>query len=80
MREFFTGMHVSGTRVIGNNEDPTWKKQVNIENPMGYQGDLVKAFAELMGKLWMSDSMFSVWPWGFKRALGRINEDFQGRR
>ncbi len=36
MREFFTGMHYSGTRVIPVEDDPLWKKQVNIENPMGY--------------------------------------------
>jgi hypothetical protein len=47
---------------------------------MGYEGEFVKSFAEQMGKLWMSDSMFSCWPIWFKRAIGRVNEDFQGRR
>lgn len=79
MRDFFTGIDASGTRTIPENDDPKWKGQVNIYNPMGYEGDFVKTFAELMVKLWSSDSMFSVfsvWPWSFKKAIGRINEDF----
>ena len=33
-----------------------------------------------MTRLWETDSYFSVWPWGFKKSLGKVNEDFQGRR
>lgn len=80
MREFFTGIDIQGQRTIGAGDDPLWKQQANIDNPMGYEGEFVKSFAEQMGKLWMSDSMFSCWPIWFKRAIGRVNEDFQGRR
>jgi len=33
-----------------------------------------------MGKMWEANSLFAVVPYGFKKALGKVNEDFQGRR
>ena len=37
-------------------------------------------FGETMGKMWDSGAMFSVYPWGFKGALGKVNEQFRGMR
>ena len=47
---------------------------------MGQNGDFVVPFAETMGKMWDSGAYFSVYPWGFKTSLGKVNEQFQGRR
>jgi hypothetical protein len=43
---------------------------------MGHSGDFVMPFAETMGKMWDSGALFSVYPWGFKGALGKVNEQF----
>jgi hypothetical protein len=47
---------------------------------MGYKGELVQPFAELMGKMWDSGAMFSVWPYSFKTAIGKVNTEFKGMR
>lgn len=94
VREFFTG--VSNAQVDAENgssaateaseEDPSPKKhpsykyQVNPNNVLGHNGDFVLPFAETLGKMWDSGAIFSVYPWSFKSALGKVNEQFQGRR
>jgi hypothetical protein len=29
-----------------------------------------------MSKLWDIDAVFGVWPWGFKKAIGKVNNQF----
>ena len=53
---------------------------MNPNNVMGHKGDFVVPFTETMGKMWDSSAIFSVYPWSFKSALGKVNEQFQGRR
>ena len=43
---------------------------------MGHSGDFVMPFAETMGEMWDSGDLFSVFPDGFKVALGQVNEQF----
>ena len=92
VREFFTGVQSSaapeqlaaadGQNETQNNDlvvdkkHPMYKYQVNPNNVMGHQGDFVLPFAETMGKMWDSSAIFSVYPWGFKSALGKVNEQF----
>ena len=47
---------------------------------MGQKGEFVAPFASTMGKIWDSGALFSVYPWQFKTALGKLNNDFQGFR
>ena len=54
--------------------------QLNPNNVMGCKGEFVKPYAETVEKMWDSSAYFSIYPWGFKRALGKVNADFQGFR
>jgi ubiquitin C-terminal hydrolase len=77
MREFFTTVNNTGEDDKGEEEQlHFWRNQVNYDNIMSAQGEFVKPFAELMGKMWDTNSLFSVVPYGFKKALGKVNEDF----
>ena len=84
IRDFFTGVSNNPEQVsadaepieVGDKKHPPYKYQVNPNNVMGHNGDFVQPFAECMGKMWDSGAIFSVYPWGFKSALGRINEQF----
>ena len=83
IRDFFTGISnnpeiiaaaSANDREVGDKKHPPYKYQVNPNNPMGQNGDFVVPFAETMGKMWDSGSYFSVYPWGFKSSLGKVNE------
>jgi len=41
---------------------------------MGYEGRFANATANVMEKLWQVDALFSVWPFDFKKNIGKINE------
>jgi len=41
---------------------------------MGYQGKFAKYTANVLSKVWEVDALFGVWPLGFKKSLGKINE------
>ena len=51
-------------------------KQMNLKNPLGYQGDLVSAFASLIEHMWIMPS--TVVPRAFKNAVSKCSEQFQG--
>lgn len=53
---------------------------MNPNNALGRKGEFVKPYAETVEKMWDSGAYFSVYPWGFKRSLGKVNTDFQGIR
>ena len=88
VRDFFTGVPSNPEQIIvtsaemaqlatgevGDKKSPPYKFQVNPNNAMGHSGDFVLPFAETMGKMWDSGALFSVYPWGFKGALGKVNE------
>ena len=86
IRDFFTGVSnnpelaeaatTANASEVGDKKHPAYKYQVNPNNTMGHNGDFVLPFAETMGKMWDSGSYFSVYPWGFKSALGKVNEQF----
>ena len=91
VRDFFTGIanipenideneNLARDQVLGDKKCPPYKYQVNPNNVMGHQGDFVMPFAETMAKMWDSGAIFSVYPWGFKGALGKVNENFKGFR
>ena len=58
---------------------PPYKYQVNPNNVMAHDGKFVIPFADTIGKMWDSGSIFGCYPMGFKAALGKVNEQFQGR-
>lgn len=47
---------------------------------MGYQGKFAKETASVISKIWEVDKLLGVLPISFKKGLGQINEQFQGRR
>jgi ubiquitin carboxyl-terminal hydrolase 4/11/15 len=45
-----------------------YKKDININNPIGTKGILARAYAHLLKNLWYGEApVFS--PWNFKRAI-----------
>ena len=86
IRDFFTcvsnnpemldAQNMAASSEVGDKKHPPYKYQVNPNNVMGHNGDFVVPFAETMGKMWDSGSYFSVYPWGFKSSLGKVNEQF----
>ena len=55
-------------------EDALYKYQVNPNNVMGHNGNFVLPFSDTVGKMWEPSGLFSVYPWGFKGAIGKVNE------
>lgn len=84
IREFFTGISnnpEAATAAISDEDEqnkkyPPYKFQVNPNNVLGHNGDFVLPFADTMAKMWDSGAIFSVYPWSFKSALGKVNEQF----
>lgn len=81
IREFFTGIpnNPEAGSVVTSEEDenrkyPPYKYQVNPNNMLGHSGNFVLPFADTMVKMWDSGAIFSVYPWSFKSALGKVNE------
>ena len=54
-----------------------YTQEINTENPLGLQGELAVAFAELLRKLW-SAGRTSVPPRAFKSKLSRFAPQFSG--
>lgn len=50
---------------------------INIRNPLGTKGKLVKAYAELINKLWHGASLSQA-PWDFKKTLSLFASQFVG--
>jgi ubiquitin C-terminal hydrolase len=49
---------------------------VNSANPLGHEGRLAHAYASLISSLWTGKR--AVHPSAFKKAIGRLNEQFAG--
>ena len=46
-----------------------YKKDINERNPLGTGGKLIKAYADLLEKLWNGKSN-SLAPWNLKKVIG----------
>jgi len=54
-----------------------YERQLNVNNPLGSKGKLIRAFAGLIDEMWHGTrSVFS--PSNFKSAMGRYKSCFQG--
>ncbi|KAI7818214.1 hypothetical protein BC939DRAFT_480534 [Gamsiella multidivaricata] len=54
-----------------------WRKELNSDNPLGMGGEVARAYANLIDKLWRGSSkVFS--PREFKMTIGRFNPSFTG--
>lgn len=54
-----------------------WKHDLNPSNPLGYHGDVAKAYANLI-KLIYEEGGTSAWPGNFKKAVGKHGSQFSG--
>ena len=57
-------------------KDKRHLRQMNLRNPLGYQGDLANAFGMLMERMWHQPG--STIPRHFKHVVGRCSEQFLG--
>jgi ubiquitin carboxyl-terminal hydrolase 6/32 len=58
-----------------------FRRDINRKNPLGSQGEVAKAFANLMVKMWVGDKgriSASVAPRGFKRTISKVAPQFSG--
>jgi ubiquitin carboxyl-terminal hydrolase 4/11/15 len=57
-----------------------WKHEVNVDNPLGMQGAISHAFADLMHQLWDADrsNSYAVAPRQFKMTMSRFAPQFSG--
>jgi len=55
-----------------------FKFQINVNNPMGYEGNIVNPFARLINDMYTSKFACVMEPKKFKKAFGRIHEQFSG--
>lgn len=55
-----------------------WKKELNKDNPLGYNGNVAKAYAGLMKNLFEERSAGAFTPRDFKNTVGRYNHSFAG--
>ncbi len=54
-----------------------YKKDINVDNPIGTQGVLAKAYANFLKNVWYGESgVFS--PWNFKKAIATFQSMFSG--
>ena len=73
---------LSQKRESGTKEKPKdaleelYKQQINITNPLGYRGNLVSPFADLIKEMWTKKN--TVVPRRFKYRLGDLNHQFRG--
>lgn len=57
--------------------DKKHKKEINVDNPLGTKGKLVRKYASLLKNLWGgSSNTFS--PFAFKSAIGQFQPMFAG--
>ena len=54
-----------------------YKQDINVDNPLGHNGDVANAFASLLSLIW-SGSTSHVAPRNFKWVMGRIGPQFAG--
>lgn len=54
----------------------SFQKQMNMKNPMGFQGELAKEFANLMTSMYQGSSV--VFPRTFKATIGNVSDQFAG--
>lgn len=52
------------------------QRQLNMRNPLGFQGKLVYAFSILLERMWQAPN--PVVPRNFKSVIGRCSEQFVG--
>ena len=55
----------------------SYRRDINLENPLGYRGEVANAFANLMELMWRG-GLRSVVPRGFKRTLAQHTHLCQG--
>ena len=53
-----------------------YSKQMSLRNPLGFQGNLVSHFSNLIERMWSGQGV--VVPRGFKQSLGKCSEQFMG--
>ncbi|KAF9968378.1 CSN-associated deubiquitinating enzyme Ubp12 [Mortierella alpina] len=54
-----------------------WRDELNLDNPLGMEGEVARAYANLMDKVWKgTSSVFS--PREFKMTIGRFAPSFTG--
>ena len=49
---------------------------MNVENPLGFKGELVKAFASTLRDMWIQEERVVVMPNNFKVAVEEANSIF----
>lgn len=57
-----------------------WKNQINVKNPMGFEGNIVRNFAKLTEDLYTSKFACAMGPRKFKAAMGRHFDQFSGNQ
>lgn len=55
-----------------------WKKELNKDNPLGYDGHVARAYAGLIKNLFDTRSNSAFTPRDFKQTVGRYNHSFAG--
>ncbi|KAJ8601262.1 hypothetical protein CTAYLR_003279 [Chrysophaeum taylorii] len=55
-----------------------WHAEINASNPIGFGGELAKAFGELMEAMWSQSARTSIVPVEFKAAMSRCAPMFAG--
>ncbi|KAG1137467.1 hypothetical protein G6F37_011794 [Rhizopus arrhizus] len=54
-----------------------YKKDINRSNPLGLQGELAGAYAELVKSIWSTNNM-TISPFAFKKIFEKFNSHFSG--
>lgn len=54
-----------------------WKKELNVENPLGHHGEVAKAYANLLHQIY-EESSTSTNPGRFKAVMGKYGPSFSG--
>ncbi len=69
----------SDWKFVPSKADLVYNNQINISNPMGYEGRIVSAFAALIEDMYISKYACFNYPKKFKRIMGKYHEQFSGR-
>lgn len=54
-----------------------WKKEINVQNPLGMEGKIANVFADLMKEIWSGNHSVII-PRDFKDIIGRFQSMFSG--
>ncbi|KAG8900283.1 ubiquitin-specific protease doa4 [Tulasnella sp. 403] len=57
--------------------DGRWKSAVNIKNPMGSNGAVAEAFANMVHDMWLGESTY-LSPYGFRKSICAYAPQFSG--